>query len=326
MSSEDRKPQAPAEVRFMSLKVNWLRVAITTLAAVAICVLGSVAIYYVMQTAPPLPDFGGSGSQAAATRPKAPGAPAPTATVSGSPDRTGTMAGSASAAANTDGATQPGSASQPLRSATTGEPIPGIQILPGSSTPATVVTAPPAIPPVLAGSPPNAPPAMPTDRPAIDGGRNSAQAGNHRPGQFVPNSSRAFNVPAATAPQSIPDASGSPGYQYAARPAPSAATPTGAADASANRQAGSVAATPDAKAALPAATAPAAVAQAPASQAAARPAANPDQTLRAGSLESARESACGRESFVTRMVCNERVRWRYCQDRWNAHPDCMVNN
>lgn len=36
------------------------------------------------------------------------------------------------------------------------------------------------------------------------------------------------------------------------------------------------------------------------------------------------QAACSDEALVSRLICNERVRLRFCRERWNAHPDCLV--
>jgi len=33
---------------------------------------------------------------------------------------------------------------------------------------------------------------------------------------------------------------------------------------------------------------------------------------------------CAGSEFISRFICNERVRLRFCRDRWNEHPDCRV--
>lgn len=39
-------------------------------------------------------------------------------------------------------------------------------------------------------------------------------------------------------------------------------------------------------------------------------------------LAAIQQSLCGDQTLLARIVCNERVRLRYCRDRWNEHPDC----
>ena len=41
-------------------------------------------------------------------------------------------------------------------------------------------------------------------------------------------------------------------------------------------------------------------------------------------LAAAQQAQCGGEALLARFVCNERVRLRFCRNRWNAHPDCDV--
>lgn len=41
-------------------------------------------------------------------------------------------------------------------------------------------------------------------------------------------------------------------------------------------------------------------------------------------LEQAQNEECGGAGVFSRMVCNERVRLRYCRGRWNEHPDCVA--
>jgi hypothetical protein len=41
-------------------------------------------------------------------------------------------------------------------------------------------------------------------------------------------------------------------------------------------------------------------------------------------LAEAQQAGCADEGLISRLICNERVRLRFCRDRWNAHPDCMV--
>lgn len=61
---------------------------------------------------------------------------------------------------------------------------------------------------------------------------------------------------------------------------------------------------------------------APAPSAASTPAA---PAARAGDrLAAVQQAQCGSEALLARFVCNERVRLRFCRNRWNAHPDCEV--
>lgn len=61
-----------------------------------------------------------------------------------------------------------------------------------------------------------------------------------------------------------------------------------------------------------------------------RPAPEPAGTVavpaaRAGDrLAAVQQAQCGSEALLARFVCNERVRLRFCRNRWNAHPDCEV--
>lgn len=66
-----------------------------------------------------------------------------------------------------------------------------------------------------------------------------------------------------------------------------------------------------------AATAPATSAQ--------TPSVRPSPNASVGSLKDSQEKQCADSNFLSRLVCDERVRLRYCRDRWNEHPDCMVN-
>ena len=43
------------------------------------------------------------------------------------------------------------------------------------------------------------------------------------------------------------------------------------------------------------------------------------------SLAQAQEAACGQSSFVGGFICRERARMRFCDKRWNQHPDCQVS-
>lgn len=43
-------------------------------------------------------------------------------------------------------------------------------------------------------------------------------------------------------------------------------------------------------------------------------------------LKAAQDSQCAESNFFSRMVCDERVRLRFCRDRWNEHQDCVVNH
>ena len=53
---------------------------------------------------------------------------------------------------------------------------------------------------------------------------------------------------------------------------------------------------------------------------AAAPVARSDERLAA-----IQQSMCGDQTLLARIVCNERVRLRYCRDRWNEHPDCAAS-
>lgn len=41
-------------------------------------------------------------------------------------------------------------------------------------------------------------------------------------------------------------------------------------------------------------------------------------------LAAQQQAQCADTSYLSRLVCDERVRLRFCRDRWNEHPDCMV--
>ncbi|MCL4182875.1 MAG: hypothetical protein KJ011_05450 [Burkholderiaceae bacterium] len=41
-------------------------------------------------------------------------------------------------------------------------------------------------------------------------------------------------------------------------------------------------------------------------------------------LAALQQAQCAGATMLGRVVCNERVRLRYCRERWNAHPDCIV--
>lgn len=59
--------------------------------------------------------------------------------------------------------------------------------------------------------------------------------------------------------------------------------------------------------------------------AASAPAAPAAPAARAGDrLAAVQQAQCGSEALLARFVCNERVRLRFCRNRWNAHPDCEV--
>ncbi|MEB2317893.1 MAG: hypothetical protein OZ935_04410 [Pseudomonadota bacterium] len=44
------------------------------------------------------------------------------------------------------------------------------------------------------------------------------------------------------------------------------------------------------------------------------------------SLAAAQQAQCAKAGFLTRFACQERVRLAYCENRWNQHPDCMVES
>ncbi len=50
-------------------------------------------------------------------------------------------------------------------------------------------------------------------------------------------------------------------------------------------------------------------------------AAAPSQPQR---LAGEQQAQCAGSEFISRFICNERVRLRFCRDRWNEHPDCKV--
>jgi len=57
--------------------------------------------------------------------------------------------------------------------------------------------------------------------------------------------------------------------------------------------------------------------------AAAAASARPQPPARTGErLAPLQAAQCGDESLLARVVCNERVRLRFCRGRWNDHPDC----
>jgi hypothetical protein len=68
----------------------------------------------------------------------------------------------------------------------------------------------------------------------------------------------------------------------------------------------------------PAASPPAVVAAAPKATTAAR-AADPWSRMRE------ELSRCTREDFITRVICDQRVRFRYCKDFWGRVPECPGN-
>ncbi len=60
-----------------------------------------------------------------------------------------------------------------------------------------------------------------------------------------------------------------------------------------------------------------------ANMAAAPPAGTPAAAQRSAQrLEQAQQEQCADTQFIGRLICGERVRLRFCRDRWNAHPDC----
>lgn len=50
----------------------------------------------------------------------------------------------------------------------------------------------------------------------------------------------------------------------------------------------------------------------------------PGKTARPASLAQAQASDCSQEGLISGFICKERVRLRFCRDRWNVHPDCQV--
>jgi hypothetical protein len=42
-------------------------------------------------------------------------------------------------------------------------------------------------------------------------------------------------------------------------------------------------------------------------------------------LKALQQAQCADAEFLGRFVCNERVRLRFCRDRWNEHEDCRVD-
>lgn len=76
-----------------------------------------------------------------------------------------------------------------------------------------------------------------------------------------------------------------------------------------------------AKSQSPTAQASPPVAQASMAASPASPAKQPSGRLRA-----AQDGQCADANFFSRLVCDERVRLRFCRDRWNEHPDCTVQS
>lgn len=106
----------------------------------------------------------------------------------------------------------------------------------------------------------------------------------------------------------------------AAAPVRSPPEPAGALAAPAPAEPAGPPVTTNAERSAPAASAAPSAAPSPApSPASSAPAA------RAGDrLAAAQQAQCGGEALLARFVCNERVRLRFCRNRWNAHPDCEV--
>ena len=128
-----------------------------------------------------------------------------------------------------------------------------------------------------------------------------------------------------------------PGASFEEQPVPTPQPPAGAVAApvrSPPEPAGALAAPAPAEPAGPPVTtnaersAPAASAGSPApspAPSAAPSAASSAPAARAGDrLAAAQQAQCGGEALLARFVCNERVRLRFCRNRWNAHPDCEV--
>jgi hypothetical protein len=46
----------------------------------------------------------------------------------------------------------------------------------------------------------------------------------------------------------------------------------------------------------------------------------------ASRLKDRQANDCVGSAFLGKMVCEERARVSFCKDRWNAHPDCQLNN
>ncbi len=53
---------------------------------------------------------------------------------------------------------------------------------------------------------------------------------------------------------------------------------------------------------------------------------NPAALAASSRLRSAQDGQCANSNFFSRIVCDERVRLRFCRDRWNDHQDCTIQN
>jgi hypothetical protein len=48
--------------------------------------------------------------------------------------------------------------------------------------------------------------------------------------------------------------------------------------------------------------------------------------MMAARLKDRQANECAGSAFLSKVVCEERSRVRFCKDRWNDHPDCQLNN
>jgi hypothetical protein len=161
---------------------------------------------------------------------------------------------------------------------------------PADADAATPAPAPPAPAPPAAAPPEAAPPAAPP------------QAARPFPGESTPKpvDSR------GTEPKRSPD--GKTAADRAKRPAGGENRPAATATPAAPGQTA-----PPASPTPPVTTAPPALPP----QAGTRPAQR---------LAAQQQSQCAGTEYLARLVCEERVRLRFCRDRWDEHPDCMVDN
>jgi hypothetical protein len=171
----------------------------------------------------------------------------------------------------------------------------------GEAGPAPDIDRRAAAPPA-AGADPIQPPRPP--QPPVSLRPPSAPQATDRPDAPAEDAPAAQRSPAKRPAGAAAPARAAPAHAAAARPAPKTRAPD------AGRQ--DIRTQPD-----------------PHSRSGERPAAQDSQGgahLRAGPtrLAEAQQAGCAEEGLVSRLICNERVRLRFCRDRWNAHPDCIV--
>ncbi len=287
---EHREPVEASAPRGMSPAT---RLAAATVASLLISAAGAAAIWHIHRTMPPTVTI--TQAQAAKSKATVP----VTGAVSGAPTTT------PSAAAEPARAPEPARASQPTHTAPmVAVAAPASKVIAAPTTHgASAATTPIAqVTQSKSTRPPEGTQAKAAEAPTAKTSKTTEPSATKVPKTTEPSSTKASKT---TDPSATKSKTAEPSATKSKTAEPSA-TKSKTAEASATKSKTSEA---------PPTKTPKA-AEAPAAKTANTPAPGADR------LADRQLAECGASGSLGRSICNERVRLRFCRDRWNKHPDC----